>query len=438
LKIKKLSNQNKTEIKKFSSALILILLALTIMSIHFAKAEPANSPWNLSLISGQLTNSTELIKKASFATGELVQLQANVTYNGQPRMNIEVAFKIEGPIGGSNLTTVFRTAITDRTGIASIDFRIPQENTSNKVVGNWSAYCTATTMDSILKRNITLEIKKPEMPGIKQEIELCNENGLPNTSFNISQTAKIKITIYSNESQEYSGNIVANISDKAKHIGQITFMNISINNGSNIFEANYIIPGNAEPGEAIIESKVYLKSNGNEILADTTIKSFNIITQIQAFRDIAILNADLSSKKVYNGKDVNVTFTVANLGTETEQFNLKISYEKGIIGNYTIWLDSLSNDTLTYKWDTTKVLPGNYTVKVDVETLAGEVNIENNQAIAGTLSIEQQYQSEYQTAQLFSVLLVITGLFTFGLLFMFVRRQKSADQHNLGITPQSI
>jgi ATP-dependent Zn protease len=138
---------------------------------------------------------------------------------------------------------------------------------------------------------------------------------------------------------------------------------------------------------------------------------------------------------VYLGEKANISCDLINLGNQTETVVIEFSYQKGLIGNLTVSLGPLESKEAVYIWDTTNVFAGNYTIIVNAQPIQDENNLQNNQA---TTTISINYEATYQTAQLFSVLLVITGLFAFGLLFMFVRRQKSADQHNLGITPKPI
>jgi hypothetical protein len=79
----------------------------------------------------------------AFSPGDLVDLYANVTYNGAPSPNILVSFTVSGPPNPvQNLTVSIPAAITDLQGVAEGSFRIPQWPSEKEleptVLGVWT------------------------------------------------------------------------------------------------------------------------------------------------------------------------------------------------------------------------------------------------------------------------------------------------------------
>lgn len=76
----------------------------------------------------------------SYAPQDIVILYANVTYNNEPVAHKLVVFKIKGPINEYENISFYRTAMTDETGIAWINFTIPVpcDHFEEKTFGNWT------------------------------------------------------------------------------------------------------------------------------------------------------------------------------------------------------------------------------------------------------------------------------------------------------------
>jgi len=126
---------------------------------------------------------------------------------------------------------------------------------------------------------------------------------------------------------------------------------------------------------------------GETATDDNTYMAGNVQIYKQV-RDIALINAELSTNEVYVGQIVNVTVTYKNEGTITEIFNLQIYYDNNIMLNLTIQISPDNQETTTYNWNTTNIPPGNYTIKAFATPVPEEIDIEDNTFIAGTLSIK--------------------------------------------------
>ena len=97
--------------------------------------------------------------------------------------------------------------------------------------------------------------------------------------------------------------------------------------------------------------------------------------------DIAVISIELSPNAVYEGKQVEVTVIVANLGDITSTFNVTLYIEENKTGEkQVIQLNPGENTTLNFTLNTSGLQPCfNYTVTARASQVLYEVNIENNE-----------------------------------------------------------
>jgi hypothetical protein len=81
------------------------------------------------------------VNSSAFALGETVLLFANVTYNGWPQQQEDVAFQI---INCHSQTQGFLFATTNSTGIAQTYFTLPNTDPKEYWVGDWTVIATAS------------------------------------------------------------------------------------------------------------------------------------------------------------------------------------------------------------------------------------------------------------------------------------------------------
>ncbi len=90
-----------------------------------------------------------------FGYGDLVTLQANVTYASWPQQNLLVAFQVLNP---SNETVLILVTETDENGIAEASFRIPQISES---VGLWTAISSVDIACEVVWDTLTFHVSPP-------------------------------------------------------------------------------------------------------------------------------------------------------------------------------------------------------------------------------------------------------------------------------------
>jgi hypothetical protein len=88
----------------------------------------------------------------TFKLGEMVQLNATLTYNAYPVQAKLVAFEALNPKNKTYLTLV---AITGNEGVATINFTIPYLSES---IGIWTVFATATVSDTVVWDFLTFNV----------------------------------------------------------------------------------------------------------------------------------------------------------------------------------------------------------------------------------------------------------------------------------------
>jgi hypothetical protein len=146
-------------------------------------------------------------------------------------------------------------------------------------------------------------------------------------------------------------------------------------NTTGVPEGNYMITGLAGP----VEGEIDVEDNVLKVGPLTVLPPLP-----QIVHDVAITSLKAQPLQVQAGQPVNITLCVKNLGTEPENFNVTIYYDRFPLATLKVgFLAPGANATLSYIWDTSNVLEGNYTIKAVVPPLAGEVNVANNQLVDG-------------------------------------------------------
>jgi len=131
-------------------------------------------------------------------------------------------------------------------------------------------------------------------------------------------------------------------------------------------------------------------TDSDDSLSDSHTKTVTVVV-----RDIAVTRIELSpSGKVKAGTSVSINVTVENIGTGSENFDVKAYYNDVPIDTQSVtklnprppsppWRHIKS---LIFNWDTTG-LSGEYTIKATAYTSPGENNITNNELVDGNITV---------------------------------------------------
>lgn len=104
--------------------------------------------------------------------------------------------------------------------------------------------------------------------------------------------------------------------------------------------------------------------------------------------DIAILNVTPSSKMMYIDETVDIYVVAENLGNYTESFNVTVFSDSNAVGTLLVEnLESESEKTLVFHWNTEDVVEGNYTISAVASFIPDEVNVQNNFYVDGVVEL---------------------------------------------------
>jgi PKD repeat protein len=104
--------------------------------------------------------------------------------------------------------------------------------------------------------------------------------------------------------------------------------------------------------------------------------------------DVAVTNVQTAKEEVTVGAIVSITVTVKNRGTETEDFDVTLYYGTTEIETKTVaGLEAGAEQTLTFEWNTAGVAVGDYQIRAVASTVEGEVSIQNNEFVDGTVNV---------------------------------------------------
>ncbi|MEM2293148.1 MAG: CARDB domain-containing protein [Nitrososphaerota archaeon] len=144
-------------------------------------------------------------------------------------------------------------------------------------------------------------------------------------------------------------------------------------------------------------------------------------------RDAAITTVTLSSNWAYQGWEINITVTVKNKGIIPETFELSLYSNDTLIGSATILEIQPNEDrTILFRWNTTGVLEGNYTIKAEVEILPYELNTSDNQRVGGAVWV---------MTKIHDVALICLNIPTFA--YQGWQVEMSATMRNMGEFPET-
>jgi plastocyanin len=119
----------------------------------------------------------------------------------------------------------------------------------------------------------------------------------------------------------------------------------------------------------------------------------NVMSEV---RDVAVTNVVTSKtgclpmETVGEGSIVDINATVENQGDLTETFNVTAYANTTLIDRQEIVLISGDFTVVTFVWDTTGFVKGNYTIRVIAESVPGEADLSDNAFEDGTVLVTVQ------------------------------------------------
>jgi hypothetical protein len=357
-----------------------------------------------------------------FGSQELVILYALVTYNDDPIANKLVAFHASGPPNPFENETVGGSASTDERGIAEFSFRIPWpvEMPEAKVFGEWTVIATVDVADQRLVD--TLTFKAGWMIKLT-DIATLNAQGVPEEYYLRQNTIVFDLTVKNSAGTAKPATITIDAQDSASYpIIHIQLDDLVVPSGVSHVNASARIPVEASLGQATVLAAAYTApvAHGGVLYSPAVSTTFEIIEN-----DIAIVAVTPSETVVQKGEIVEIAVKVKNKGNETVSFGVAAYYDHTLIGEERIEdLASSAETQLVFKWNTTDVSQGTYTVSAVAETVEGEIETADNTFVDGTVTVMLSAQWPPCIIYAFLVGLVIIGALVLFLFLGIARRRR--------------
>jgi hypothetical protein len=140
---------------------------------------------------------------------------------------------------------------------------------------------------------------------------------------------------------------------------------------------------------------------GEQDLANNVLDD-GIVTIIEPFHDVAVLSVVPSASKVYQGQGVDISVVVVNIGSYPETFDVTTYYDESVIEQRNVANLAIGGQlTLVYGWNTSSVEPGRvYLIKAEASAVVGEVNLDNNVLVDGSVKVRSLALEAIRVSQL--------------------------------------
>jgi len=141
-------------------------------------------------------------------------------------------------------------------------------------------------------------------------------------------------------------------------------------------------PGTIYAGTAALRIGCYLPEAGYPRIFNGTIDEVAVFNDVRSLHDIAISSIFKPSKTVVGegmNSSVRIDARVENNGEYPETFNISLYYDSNLIESITFFtLESNSFVILTFDWNTTGIVKGNYTLSAAATPIFEEMDKNNN------------------------------------------------------------
>jgi len=374
-------------LKKLSIMLFAASLLMTIFQSLFINFQEVSAYEEKSLILDVFTQKTPFngrgLNQSSdpFAPYEMVKLYGNLTYNGQPLSGILVTFNVTGPPNKIHNYTFQTVRKTNESGVAILEFSFPQLNLSDaSIIGVWTIKAwvefKGRNASDILTFRVDwivkiLSIKPVNSTGAYQDVfGIGGEMGMEVTLRNIARNFK-KTTLFvgfHDELNVYFGNKTENF-------------NIEPSNRTVRIYFKLPIPKWAVPGNAVLYACAFTP---NETAYCPQMSSAFYISQFKPpltinIHDLSIVNLELARNRVAKGEKVEISVTVRNEGTETENATVNLYCNLTLIDKLQVNnLEPYTVRKLSLELDTADLDVGKYAILAEILPLPVEAEIEDN------------------------------------------------------------
>jgi len=327
----------------------------------------------------------------AFAPQEEVILYAYVTYRDDPVPGKIVAFEVHGPVNRFENLSFTRTAVTDANGIANLSFRItwPNGHHEEEVFGVWNVIAVVDIAEVAV--NDTLSFLVGCIVRVTK-VETVDSNNVSRTSFMKNERMSFRLTVENIAMTDKVATLIIDVYDNLSiFIGQVVLADKQIVPGVTVIVVqDLLIPQWASSGDGVVYANAYtaLPALGGIPWCHDVSTTFSIVKII--VHDVAVVDVKPSVNEAFSCQSVNVSVVVRNEGTVGENFDVSAYYDSDLIGTFTVRnLAPQTSKNITFKWCTSCLQPGNYTLSAEASVVPGEIDVEDNRFVDGVVWIKR-------------------------------------------------
>ncbi|MEM3616635.1 MAG: CARDB domain-containing protein [Candidatus Bathyarchaeia archaeon] len=288
-------------------------------------------------------------------------------------------------------------AITNASGIASINFTIPHKCPpyENETFGEWSSMASVRIGNNTFQDTLTFRV---DWIVKLVSVRTIDNNLAYRSTFGITGDVGLEIALQ-NVAMIYKnvtlGIVVQDELDVPVSALEIIDFEIPPNERTVFVYCKLNIPKWAHVGKAEVFVSAFTAPPGQggtpycpEMSSDFFITIFEPLKL--EFHDVGIVNVVPSATSVTVGELVYIDVKVRNEGTEFEKFDVNVQVNGQIIGtSYVLNLAPYSSKTLTFTFNTSSLDAGKYTISANISELQNEADVTDNIFIDGVIEIKR-------------------------------------------------
>jgi len=294
-------------------------------------------------------------------TGIYLSARTNVTIQNVETKTFDTAIYLFS----SNHVTILGTTISD-----SSDGIWMSDSSSNNISGNNIAanvlegiYILVSSDNSIFGNNIIANI----FDGIylySSSNNIISMNNIENNGYGISP-------YYSSDNRIFHNNFINNI------------YQVDPNTPTDVWDDGYPSGGNYWSDYTGVDEKSGPNQNlpGSDGIGDTPYgidENNQDRYPLMKTHDIGIQYVITSKTVVGQGYKVGINAKITDYGVNSETFNVTVYVNTTSIATQTLTLRSISSTTLTFTWNTSGFVKGNYTIRAYAWPVQGETHTADN------------------------------------------------------------
>ena len=372
-------------------AITAILLSLAFANMKMAFSNGTGGKIDLFTQKEPYSGKGPNMSSDAFNPQEVVILYALVTYSETPMQNLPVAFLVKTP----NNASFSLTAKTNSSGIATVDFAIPQKCVNEtEAFGTWVAVAKVSIDGKVFGDTLTFKV---DWIVKLISVRTIDQNLTYRSSFGIEGDVGLEIALRSVAMVLKSATLAIVIQDELNvpvNFSELRDIKVTPNEKLVFLYVSLGIPKHAYVGKAnAIVSAFTAPVNESGVPYCPAVSAGFFIVPFEpltiALHDVAVVDAIPSAETVEVGQSVDIVTVVQNEGTTTESFSVSAYYDSMLIGTLQITaLAPYSHKTLNFTFDTSTVSPGNYTITVSIPLLVNEADITDNVFVDGIIKIK--------------------------------------------------